>query len=374
MRIGIPKETHATEKRVAAVPKTVQAFQALGCSVCLEKDAGALSGYPDELYRTQMSGEIDWYEDQASLYANSDCILVVQPPGPEYIAHAKPGTILLGLLSPSGHPDVIQALLDAKITSFAMERIPRIARAQSMDVLSSQASVAGYKAVLIAANLSPRLLPMMTTAAGAIPPANVLVIGTGVAGLQAIATAKRLGAAVRAYDIRSATKEQVASLGAKMIETGIEAEASGGYARALTQAEQEQQAAVLAKAIEESDIIITTAAIPGKPAPKIITQAMVERMRAGSLIVDVAAETGGNCVLTQPGQTIYHKSVCIVGQLNLPASVAYDASSLYARNLFNWPKPFIHDGALQLDWTDPIVQSSALTRDGQLVSEEHHNA
>ncbi|HZW59827.1 MAG TPA: NAD(P) transhydrogenase subunit alpha, partial [Woeseiaceae bacterium] len=263
--------------------------------------------------------------------------------------------------------ELVEALGARKQTAFAMELIPRISRAQSMDVLSSQAAAAGYKAALIAANTLDKFLPMLTTAAGTIRPAQVLVIGAGVAGLQAIATARRLGAVVKGYDVRGATREQVESLGAKFVDTGVSAEGEGGYARELTDAEKHKQQQALEKEIAVSDIVISTAAIPGRPAPKIISADAVASMKPGAVIVDLAAETGGNCELTQAGRTVVEHGVKIVGPVNLPATLGRHASEMYARNLFNFLGPAIKDGELHIDWDDEVFAKSALTRDGEIV-------
>lgn len=356
MRIAIPKEITPNEQRVALVPALVHDLVHSGHSVLLEKQAGASADYPDADYQG-----VTFYDDAHALYQAADIILKVQPPTLQEIAQYNSGTILIGLLSPHRYPDRIDALRDAGITSFAMEYIPRISRAQSMDALSSQASIAGYKAVLIAANASKRFFPMLTTAAGTIRPIHVLVIGAGVAGLQAIATARRLGAIVSAYDIRSATREQVASLGAKMVDSGVQADAAGGYARELTAEEQQRQQAALHDAVAKADVVITTALIPGKPAPKIVTRAMVEAMSAGSIIVDIAAEAGGNCELTVADQVVQHQGVTIHGPVNLPSMLARDASNMYAKNLVNFLKLLVKDGALAIDWQDPIIAQSVIT-------------
>jgi NAD(P) transhydrogenase subunit alpha len=272
-------------------------------------------------------------------------------------------------MQPHARTAEVRALRERGITSFAMELVPRISRAQSMDALSSQAAIAGYKAVLIAANELQKFLPMLTTAAGTIRPAQVLVIGAGVAGLQAIATARRLGAVVEAYDVRSATREQVKSLGAKFVDTGVSAEAAGGYARELTAEEKAQQQQVLEARIAAADAVITTASVPGRPAPKIISAAAVTRMRPGSVVVDIAAEQGGNCELTRPGETVEQQGVRVVGALNLPATLAYNASEMYARNLYNFLKPALVKGELAIDWNDEVFAQSCLTRQGEIKHE-----
>jgi NAD(P) transhydrogenase subunit alpha len=270
--------------------------------------------------------------------------------------------------------DLVKALQDKKHDGFAMELIPRISRAQSMDVLSSQAAASGYQSVLIAAVTLNKFFPMLTTAAGTIRPAQVLIIGAGVAGLQAIATAKRLGAIVKGYDVRGATKEQVESLGAKFVETGVSAEGEGGYARELTDEEKQMQQAALEKEIAVSDVVISTAAIPGRPAPRIISADAVKAMKPGAVIVDLAAETGGNCELTKAGETVVEHNVTIVGPVNLPASLGRHASEMYARNLFNFITPAIEEGELKIDWDDEVFASSALTRDGEIKHEPTRTA
>jgi NAD(P) transhydrogenase subunit alpha len=267
---------------------------------------------------------------------------------------------------PHRYPERVARMRDRRILSFAMELVPRISRAQSMDVLSSQAAVAGYKAVLLAADRFGGFFPMLTTAAGTIRPAKVLVIGAGVAGLQAIATAKRLGAMVEGYDVRGATREQVESLGAKFVDTGVSAEGSGGYARELTEEEKQQQQQVLEKHIAAADAVITTAAIPGRPSPKIIRQEIAEQMKPGAVIIDLAAEGGGNCELTQPGQQIVHNDVIVYGPLNVPSELPIHASEMYSRNLLNFLTPMIEDGEFRPDWEDEVIADSTLTRDGEI--------
>lgn len=300
----------------------------------------------------------------AELYQKADVILKVQPPTEAEIALMKEKSVLIGFMSAHRYPKCVEKLRDKKITAFAMELIPRISRAQSMDALSSQAAVAGYKAAIMASDLANVFFPMLTTAAGTIRPAKVLVIGAGVAGLQAIATARRLGAIVEGYDVRSATKEQIESLGAKFIDTGVKAEGQGGYARELTADEKQQQQMVLAKHIAASQVVITTAAIPGRPSPKIITTAMVEAMKPGAVIIDLAAEGGGNCELAKPGETITHKHVIIHAPLNIPSQVPVHSSEMYAKNLFNFLSLMIQNGELHLDWEDEIIKGSVLTHDG----------
>jgi NAD(P) transhydrogenase subunit alpha len=359
MRVAIPKEITAAEQRVALVPQLVPALVQLGCTVLFEKGAGAGAYYPDEQYQG-----VEIHQDASSLYQNADIVLKVEAPLPAEISLLKENSIVIGLLSPHRFPERVTAMRDRHLTSFAMELIPRISRAQTMDALSSQATVAGYKAVLIAANMLNRFFPMLTTAAGTIRPSNVLIIGAGVAGLQAIATARRIGAIVKAYDIRSAAREQVESLGAKMINIDVKAEAEGGYARELTDEEKQKQQDALFEAIAKSEVVISTALIPGRAAPKIISTQMVEAMASGSVIIDTAAIAGGNCELTQPDKTITHKGIMIDGPTNLPSLLARDASNMYAKNLLSFLALMIKDGKLNLDWNDEIVAQSVLTHEG----------
>ena len=361
--VGVLRETAAKETRVAVVPEIAAKLRAAGARVLIERGAGTAAHFPDTLY-----ADVE-FSDAAAILGSADVLLKVQPPSLEEVNALKKGAVVIGFMQAYARPDLVRALKDRGITSFAMELVPRISRAQSMDALSSQASVAGYKAVLIAANTLERFLPMLTTAAGTIRPASVLVIGAGVAGLQAIATAKRLGAVVEAYDVRSATKDQVKSLGAKFIETGVSAEGAGGYARELTAEEKTKQQEVLDARIAASDAVISTASVPGRAAPRIISQAAVERMKAGSVIIDIAAEQGGNCELTRAGETVVHGGVKIVGPLNLPASLPYHASEMYARNLFNFLKPALVKGELAIDWSDEVFAQSCLTRGGEIKHE-----
>jgi H+-translocating NAD(P) transhydrogenase subunit alpha len=363
LTLGVPRETAAGETRVAIVPEVAGKFAALGLKVLVERDAGKSAQFPDAQFAKAE------FADTARLYAESDILLKVQPPTREEIARMKQGSVYAGFLQPHLNLAQVEAFRDRRITSFAMELVPRISRAQSMDALSSQAAVAGYKAVLIAADALDRFLPMLTTAAGTIRPAQVLVIGVGVAGLQAIATAKRLGAIVEAYDVRAATKEQVKSLGAKFIDTGVSAEGSGGYARELTAEEKARQQEVLDARIAVADAVITTAGVPGRPAPRIVSRAAVERMKPGAIIVDILAENGGNCELTRAGETVQHGGVRVLGPVNLPAQLAYHASEMYARNLYNFLSPGIKAGALALDWNDEVFKGAVLTHEGTVRHE-----
>ena len=367
--IGALAEGASGETRVALVPEIADKFVAAGARVLLERGAGARAQFPDALYK-----QVEW-ADAATVLAQSDVLLSVNPLSTTQIAALKPSAVLVGYMQAHNKLDEVRAYQARKLTSFAMEFVPRISRAQSMDALSSQAAIAGYKAVLIAANTLDRFMPMLTTAAGTIRPATVLVVGVGVAGLQAIATARRLGAIVEAYDVRSATKEQVKSLGAKFIETGVSADGVGGYARELTEEEKAKQQAALEARIAVADAVITTASIPGRRAPRIISTAAVETMKAGAVIVDLAAESGGNCELTRAGETVVHKGVKIVGPVNLAGQLAYHASEMYARNLYNFLKPAIDkSGALAIDWTDEVFAQSCLTHDGQIRHEATRKA
>jgi NAD(P) transhydrogenase subunit alpha len=361
--VGVLKETAANETRVALVPEIAAKLKALGARVLMERGAGAQAHFPDAAYA---DAEVS---DASTILSSADVLLCVQPPSVEVVAGVKEGAVIIGYMQAYARPELVRALKTRRVTSFAMELVPRISRAQSMDALSSQASVAGYKAALIAADSLEKFMPMLTTAAGTIKPAAVLVIGAGVAGLQAIATARRLGAVVEAYDVRSATKDQVRSLGAKFIDTGVSAEGAGGYARELTAEEKAKQQEVLDARIGASDAVISTASVPGRPAPRIIGRAAVERMRPGSVIVDIAAEQGGNCELTRAGESVEHAGVRILGPVNLPATLPYHASEMYARNLFNFLKPAIPKGELTIDWQDEVFAGAVLTHEGAIKHE-----
>ena len=362
LSIAVARERTPGESRVALVPETAKKFNALGVRLRMEQSAGTESHFLDSDYvDVSMVGGI------AEAYGGTQLILRVTPPNAEEIAALPEGAVLIGLLKPFDDKARLAALNAKKITAFALELLPRISRAQSMDALSSQASCAGYQCGLIAAARCTKFFPMLTTAAGTIRPARVLVIGAGVAGLQAIATCKRLGAMVDAYDVRSAAREQIESLGAKFVDTGVSADGSGGYARDLTAEEKAQQTEKLAKAIALSDVVITTAAIPGKKAPIIITTDMIGRMKYGAIIVDMAAESGGNCALTQPGEHVIANDVNIHGPLNLPSRMPTHASELYAKNLYNFISPWIKDGELAFDWEDDVVAGTLLCKDGVTV-------
>jgi H+-translocating NAD(P) transhydrogenase subunit alpha len=364
LREGAPQET-----RVSVTPEVADKLVSLGARVLLERGAGERASFPDALYKN-----VNCSSSADEVLQGADVLLTVQPLTVEQIARLRPACVVAGFMQPYARGAEVRALKARGVTSFAMELVPRISRAQSMDALSSQASIAGYKAVLIAASQLQKFLPMLTTAAGTIRPAQVLIIGAGVAGLQAIATARRLGAVVEAYDVRGATREQVKSLGAKFVDTGVSAEGAGGYARELTAEEKAKQQEVLDARIAAADAVITTAAVPGRPAPKIISRAAVERMRAGSVVVDIAAEQGGNCELTRAGEVIEHQGVKIAGPVNLAAALAYNASEMYARNLLNFLKPALAKGELAIDWNDEVFAQSCLTRDGEIRHEATRKA
>ena len=363
LSIGVPKESATGETRVALVPAVAEKYAALGAEVLLESRAGQLSHLPDADYQA-----VTVVETAAAAFA-ADVVLKVDPPNPDEAQLLREGVVVIGLLQPYTAFDAIKALRDRKVTSFALELLPRISRAQSMDALTSQASIAGYKAVLMSACMAGRYFPMLTTPAGTLRPAKVLILGVGVAGLQAIATARRLGAVVEAYDVRAVTREQVQSLGGRFIDTGIDAEVKDGYARELTDEEKAKAKEIVDQHIVEADAVITTAAIPGKPSPKLISAEVVDRMKPGAVIIDMAAEGGGNCELTRPGEQYNHPNgVFIYGPLNIPGMLPVHASDQYARNLMHFLTPFIKDGELQLDWDDEVLKGSVLTRDGKIVN------
>jgi NAD(P) transhydrogenase subunit alpha len=373
MKIAIPKERRAHERRVAATPETVRKYVGLGFAVAVEAGAGAGASFSDEAY-SQAGATIA--ADEASLLADADIVLKLQRPmttaegGPDELAMLKRGAILVGQLAPYQSKEQIKAYADAGIAAFAMELLPRISRAQSMDVLSSQANLAGYKAVIDAAVEFGKAFPMMMTAAGTVAPARVLVLGVGVAGLQAIATARRLGAIVSGYDVRPAVKEQVQSLGASFVEVDEaatkEAETAGGYAKEMSEEYKQKQAQVLREHLKKQDVAITTALIPGRPAPVLISEEMVKEMRPGSVIVDLAVEAGGNCPLSELDKVVVKHGVTIVGHANYPSRIAVDASALYARNLLNFLAPFAKEGRLEIAWDDELVKGTLLARDGAI--------
>ena len=364
--VGVLRESLPGETRVALTPDVAKKLKAKGVNLLLERGAGVSSGFSDEGY-----AGADFADSAGLVLANADVVLTVQPPSMDVVRQLKPGAVVIGYLQPHLDDERIRELRSRNITSFAMELLPRTTRAQSMDVLSSQASIAGYKAVLMAAAASPKFFPMLTTAAGTIRPSKVLIVGAGVAGLQAIATARRLGGQVEGFDVRPETKEQIQSLGAKYVELGVSAAGSGGYARELTAEERAQQQQALAEHIKGVDVIVTTAAVPGRKAPVIITADTVRGMRRGSVIVDIAAETGGNCELTVAGETIVTENgVTIIGPVNLAATTPIHASEMYAKNLFNFLELSIaEDGALNLDWDDGLMAQTCVTHDGRILHE-----
>jgi proton-translocating NAD(P)+ transhydrogenase subunit alpha len=367
MRIAVAREIDPAENRVAATPETVKKMKALGADVAVEPDAGTKSGIPDAEFAaagaTVTNGAVN----------GADVVLKVRRPAASELARYKKGALVIAVMDPYGEDAALKAMADAGVIAFAMELLPRITRAQVMDVLSSQANLAGYRAVIDAAAEYGRALPMMMTAAGTVPAAKVFVMGAGVAGLQAIATARRLGAIVTATDVRPAAKEQVESLGAKFVavedEEFKQAETAGGYAKEMSKEYQAKQAALVAEHIKRQDIVITTALIPGRPAPRLISKEMVASMRPGSVIVDLAVERGGNCELAQAGEVVDAGGVRIVGHLNVPGRIAASASSLYARNLFAFLEILVDKSkkALAVDWNDEIVKATALTRDGAVI-------
>jgi NAD(P) transhydrogenase subunit alpha len=368
MIIAIPKERRPGEARVAASPDTVKKFKALGFDVAIEAGAGVGASMTDDAYRAAGAAIA---ADAAAALKDADIVLKVQRPEVAEVALMKPGALLLALMAPHAERAVVEACAQRQVTAFALELLPRITRAQTMDVLSSQANLAGYRAVIDGAAQFTRAFPMMMTAAGTVPPAKVFVMGAGVAGLQAIATARRLGAVVSATDVRRAAAEQVQSLGAKfvMVELKEDMQTAGGYAKELTAEDQARQAELVAGHIKNQDLVITTALIPGRPAPKLVSRAMVESMKPGAVIVDLAVEAGGNCELARKDEVVMHNGVAIVGYSNLPSRIAVDASALYARNLLNFVTPLVdkETKGLKIDWDDEIIKATALTRDGQII-------
>ena len=353
MRVGIPRETTEGERRIALVPETVGKLTATGLELVVEQGAGTAASFPDDAYTEAgaMLGD-PW---------GADVVVKVRKPSPGERERLHAGQVLIGFLEPLADPAGVEALEAAGVTAFALESVPRITRAQSMDALSSQATVGGYKAALLAAEHLPRFFPMLMTAAGTVPPAKVLVIGAGVAGLQAIATARRLGAVTTGFDVRPVVREQIESLGANWLDLGVTgAEAEGGYARELTPEEMQAQQQALEGRIADFDAVITTAAVPGRPAPKIIPASAVEAMRPGSVIVDLAAETGGNCELTQPGEIVERSGVTLVGLKDLPSTMPYHASTLYSRNVQALLLHLAPEGELALDWSDEITSGACV--------------
>jgi NAD(P) transhydrogenase subunit alpha len=370
LTIGVPRETIDGEQRVAIAPEVVTNLGKLNVNVLIESGAGDSAYTPDSKFQ---GDNLKFASTASEVYQNADVIFKVQCPTSEEISLLKSGTLIVGSFNPFKNLDRISEMKTAGLTSWTTEFIPRISRAQSMDTLSSQAAVAGYLGVLKAATLTAKFFPMLTTAAGTIRPAKVLVLGAGVAGLQAIATAKRLGAVIEAYDIRPETKEQCESLGAKFVDTGIDASGEGGYARELTAEEQAKQKEIVDQHIIKSDCVITTAAIPGRPSPKLVDEACVKAMQPGAVIVDLASEGGGNCALTQPGETIEAHGVIVDGPLNVPSDLALHASEMFAKNLLNFITPLIEssetDAQLKIDWGDEVIAKACLTHNAEIKHE-----
>ena len=359
--IGVAAEALAGERRLPVVPDVVKKYLDLGAQVLMQAGAGVPAHYRDDAF-----ANVTWVDKADKVYSEADVVLCVQPPSSKLIGKMKPGSVLLGMLQPWSDKARAQLLCEKQVTAFALELLPRISRSQSMDALSSQAAVAGYECALIAADHSPKFFPMMTYAAGTIRPAKVLVIGAGVAGLQAIATSRRIGAMVEAYDVRPETKEQIESLGAKFVDTGVAAAGEGGYARELTDEEKAKQAERLAKAVGQCDALITTAAIPGKVAPRIITAEMIARMKPGAVVVDMAADSGGNVEGTVAGEKVWINDVLVIGPTHIQSRMPVHASEMYAKNLYNFISPFIKEGALGLDWSDEVMAGCSLAHAGEI--------
>ncbi len=371
--VGVPRETYPGERRVAIVPEIVPTLAKAGADVLVEAGAGAEAGITDDSFKAKGAT----ISSREEIFAKSDVIFQVRTFGanPEAgradLDNFKTGQIVIGFTESLGEPALSKELAGRGVTLFSLEMLPRITRAQSMDVLSSMATIAGYKSVLLAADTLPKIFPMFMTAAGTIAPARVFVVGVGVAGLQAIATAKRLGAVVSAYDIRPAVKDQVISLGAKFVELGLDtgqAEDKGGYAKAMDEEFYKKQREMMMKVIAENDVVITTAAVPGKKAPILVTEEMVKGMTPGSVVVDLAAERGGNCELTKPGETIRAHGVSILGPLNVPSTVPYHASQMYSKNITTFFKNLVKDGKIELNMEDEIIVDTMVTKSGELVS------
>ncbi len=361
MQVGVPKETTAGERRVALVPDVVAKLVKDGHEIIIEPGAGVAAGFPDAAYQRAGARHGDPW--------SVDLVCKVQKPQSGEVGKLRQGAALIGMLQASTNADLVRQLAERRVTAFSLELLPRITRAQPMDVLSSQATVAGYKAVLLAAETVPKFFPMLVTAAGTLTPARVLVLGAGVAGLQAIATARRLGAIVSAFDVRAAVKEQIESLGAKFLamEEQVEAEGAGGYAKELSADQHQRELDFLTRAVKDADVVVTTAAIPGKRAPILITKGAVTGMRPGSVIVDLAAETGGNCELTEVGKTIEQHGVTILGPANLAATLPLHASQMYARNVASFFNHVVKEGTLRLDFADAITTATCVSHDGKVL-------
>jgi NAD(P) transhydrogenase subunit alpha len=376
MILGVPKETFPAERRVALTPKSLSGFKKLGLEVMIERSAGEPAGFTDAAYerdgakiasRKELFEKAQIIAQVRTAGANPDC-------GAD-LAMASPGQIYVGLADPLSKGEGIPALADRQVTLFALELLPRITRAQTMDVLSSQATVAGYKAVLLAANALPKMFPMLTTAAGTLAPAKVLIIGAGVAGLQAIATARRLGSVVSAYDVRAAVKEQIESLGARFVVLDLQtAEGQGGYAKAMDEAYYKKQRELLGQVIKDQDVVITTAAVPGAKSPLLVTADAVRAMAPGSVIVDLAAERGGNCELTRAGETVVEKGVTILGPLNIPATIPTHASEMYAKNVYAFLALMVKKGELKIDTNDEVIRETMVAQGGKVLLERVRKA
>lgn len=364
MRIAVTREVAPRERRVALVPKSVSAVAKLGADVVVEAGAGSPAGIADAEYSDAGATVAN---SASGAFQGADVILRVRRPEIDAIKDYPKNSVLVGMLDPGGDSKVVDALRERDITSFSLEALPRITRVQDMDVLSAMATLSGYSGALLAASRLPRIYPLLMTAAGTITPAHVLVIGAGVAGLQAIATCRRLGAVVEAFDVRAAAREQVESLGARFVDTGVSAEGTGGYAAALSHEDEEREKAALAEHIASADAVITTAFVPGKPAPKLITKEMVSAMRPGSVIIDLAAPSGGNCELTVPDEEITHGEVLILGPTDLPSRLAPQASQLYSHNVSRFLSLIVKDGQLAIDLEDEVLKATCVTHAGQLV-------
>jgi NAD(P) transhydrogenase subunit alpha len=370
MRIAVPAETAPLETRVAIVPRSVAQLTKAGATLAVQAGAGEAAGIADAAY-SETGAEIE--RDRTRLLSGGDLTVVVRRPPLEDLRRLKEGSVIVGMIDPGRDAESLRLLADRKITAFRMEALPRISRAQDMDVLSSQATLGGYHAAVMAAYRLPRIFPLLMTAAGTITPARALVLGAGVAGLQAIATCRRLGAVVEAYDVRPAVREQVESLGARFIDVGIESEAqqdAGGYAKELTADAQAREHEVVSQHVKDSDVVITTAFVPGRPAPVLITRDMVEGMRPGSLIVDLAAAAGGNCELTKPDEEVDANGVCVLGPTNLPAAVPGQASQLYSHNVTRFLLQIVKDGEISLDFDDVVIAQTCMTHDGEPRGEQ----
>jgi H+-translocating NAD(P) transhydrogenase subunit alpha len=370
VRISAPAETAPGETRVALVPRSITQLISTGATVAIQAGAGTAAGLPDAAY-TEVGADV--VADRAKLLADADIVMVVRRPDAAFVKQLKRGAILVGVLEPASDPDLVRVLIDQGVTAFRLEAMPRISRAQDMDVLSSMATLAGYHAAVMAAYRLPRIFPLMMTAAGTITPARALILGAGVAGLQAIATCRRLGAVVEAFDVRPAVRDQVESLGARFVETGVEsdtAQDTGGYAKELAADAQERQHQVLAEHVRESDVVISTAQIPNRKAPILVTADMVASMRSGSVIVDLAAPGGGNCELTRPDEEVVDHGVLILGPTNLPASIPGQASQLYSHNATRFVNQLLKDGAVHLDFDDVVISQTCITHEGKPVGEQ----